>query len=80
MSSRPVPDRVMVMLSNYVRNLEPSQEKLFKTKFNYRIWRKICKNAGLLDLKFHDLRKYADTIIMPSRFAFSYFSAIIMAF
>jgi len=33
------------------------QEKLFKTKFNYRKWRKICMDAGLTDLKFHDMRK-----------------------
>ena len=57
MSSRPVPDHVMAMLSNYVRGLDANQEKLFKTKFSYRIWRKICKNVGLADLKFHDLRK-----------------------
>jgi len=35
----------------------PRSEKLFNSKFNHRIWRKICKNAGLNDLKFHDLRK-----------------------
>ena len=38
-------------------NLDIGQETLFKTKFNYRKWRKICKKAGLVDLKFHDLRK-----------------------
>ena len=30
---------------------------MFRTKFGYRKWRKICKVAGLADLKFHDLRK-----------------------
>ena len=47
----------MTELSKYVCGLEIGQEKLFKTKFPYRKWRKICKEAGLLELKFHDLRK-----------------------
>jgi integrase len=37
--------------------LDVGQEKLFKTKFNYRKWRGICKKAELDDLKFYDLRK-----------------------
>ena len=37
--------------------MDVGEDKLFKTKFNYRKWRKICKEAGLPDLKFHDLRK-----------------------
>jgi integrase len=57
MASRPVPEEVMSELSQYVCNLEVGQEKLFRTKFNHRKWRKICKKAGLPDLKFHDLRK-----------------------
>jgi integrase len=47
----------MAELSKFVCSLNVGQEKLFKTKFNYRTWRKICKKAGLVDLKFHDLRK-----------------------
>jgi hypothetical protein len=43
------------------------QEKLFDDNFSHRHWKKICKDAGLTDLKFHDLRKYADTPIMPSK-------------
>ncbi len=57
MASRPVSAEIMVSLSKYVCSLDVGQEKLFNTKFNYRKWRKICKNAGLADLKFHDLRK-----------------------
>jgi integrase len=57
MASRPVSAEVMVELSKFVCSLDVGQEKLFKTKFNYRKWRKICKKAGLTDLKFHDLRK-----------------------
>ncbi|MHC4211915.1 MAG: tyrosine-type recombinase/integrase [Planctomycetota bacterium] len=57
MASRPVSAEVMAELSEYVCSVDVGQEKLFKTKFNYRKWRKLCKKAGLLDLKFHDLRK-----------------------
>jgi integrase len=57
MASRPVSVEVMTELSKYVCCLGVDQEKLFKTKFNYRKWRRICKKAGLDDLKFHDLRK-----------------------
>ncbi len=57
MGSRPVSVEVMAELSNYVCSLDVGQEKLFRTKFNHRKWRRICKDAGLADLKFHDLRK-----------------------
>ncbi|MFH1614613.1 MAG: site-specific integrase [Planctomycetota bacterium] len=57
MSSRPVSEKVMTELSKYVRSLDVEQKKLFRTKFNYRQWRKICKVADLADLKFHDLRR-----------------------
>ena len=57
MASRPVSSEVMAELSKYVCILDVGQEKIFNTKFNYRKWRRICKKAGLDDLKFHDLRK-----------------------
>ena len=60
MASRPVSAEVMAELSKYVCGLDVGQEKLFRTKFNHRKWRKICKGAGLTELKFHDLRKYAE--------------------
>jgi len=36
---------------------------LFKDKFNARQWTKICKDASLIDLKFHDLRKTFGSIL-----------------
>ena len=57
MASRPVSAGIMSELSKYVCGLDVGQEKLFQTKFNHRKWRKICQDAGLADLKFHDLRK-----------------------
>ncbi len=57
MDSRPVSAEIMIELSKYVYALDVSQEKLFTTIFNHRIWRRVCKKAGLADLKFHDLRK-----------------------
>ena len=57
MASRPVSPEVMAELSKYICSLDVGQEKLFRTKFNHRKWRKICKDAGLPDLKFHDLRR-----------------------
>ena len=67
MASRPVSAEVMAELSKYVCSLDVGQEKIFITKFNYRKWRKVCRKARLADLKFHDLRKHADTFIMPSK-------------
>ena len=57
MASRPVSAEIMAELSKYVCGLDVGQEKLFNTKFSHRKWRKVCKEAGLANLKFHDLRK-----------------------
>jgi len=57
MDSRPVSAEIMAELSKYVCGLAVGQEKLFNTKFSHRKWRKVCKEAGLANLKFHDLRK-----------------------
>jgi hypothetical protein len=56
MASRPVSAEVMEELYKYVCSLDISQEELFKVKFNHRSWRKVCREAELPDLKFHDLR------------------------
>jgi integrase len=57
MGSRPVPESIMKTLKVYMNSLSSDQEKLFIKKFNHRQWRKICIAAGLVDLKFHDLRR-----------------------
>ena len=57
MGSRPVPASVMAELTKYVSELDTEQGKLFNDNFSYKHWRKICPEAGLTDLKFHDLRK-----------------------
>jgi integrase len=53
----PVPVPIMAELSQFLSRSGPGQERLFKDKFNARQWNKTCKDAGLNDLKFHDLRK-----------------------
>jgi len=57
MGSRPVPAAVMMELKEYVNGLNCEQEELFNDNFSHKRWRKICQEAGLVDLKFHDLRK-----------------------
>jgi integrase len=57
MASRPVSAAVMTELSKYVSCMDVGQENLFNNNFSHKRWKKICKTAGLGDLKFHDLRK-----------------------
>jgi len=57
MGSRPVSAPVMTEISKYVTELDVGQERLFINNFSHKRWRKICEEAGLADLKFHDLRK-----------------------
>ena len=57
MGSRPVSASVMKELSKFISLLTSDQEKIFVDNFSHKRWRKICKKAGLTDLKFHDLRK-----------------------
>jgi integrase len=57
MTSRPVSVEVMTELRKYVYGLKINQQKLFNDNFCHKRWKKICKDAELGDLKFHDLRK-----------------------
>ncbi len=63
MGSRPVSASVMKELSKYISGLDIGQEKLFNDNFSHKRWRKICQEAGLSDLKFHDLRKTFGSIL-----------------
>jgi len=71
MASRPVSSHIIKELKFYVDSLPQGQELLFRDVFSYKKWNIICKKIQLPGLKFHDLRNYADTPIMPSRFIFS---------
>ena len=71
MGSRPVPLLIIEELNKYISGLDISQEEIFTDNFSQKKWNKIRAKAGLGDLKFHDLRRYADTIIMPSKLVFS---------
>jgi len=57
MGSRPVPFPIIAELKKYVSGLDPEQEKIFNRRFNQNRWAKIREKVGLVDLKFHDLRK-----------------------
>jgi integrase len=67
MAERPVPEQIVTELSNYVATLSDGQQLLFTKRFPEKRWNKIRGKLGLPDLKFHDLRKHADTPIMPSK-------------
>jgi integrase len=57
MGARPVPAVVMAELKKCLNSSNSEQERLFNDNFSHKRWKKICKDAGLSDLKFHDLRK-----------------------
>lgn len=57
MAERPVPEQIITELSNHVATLPEGQELLFADRFSPKKWEKLRCQAGLPDLKFHDLRK-----------------------
>ena len=57
MGSRPVPPSVMMEVRKFVNGSNSEGKRLFSDKFSHKRWKSICKDAGLSDLKFHDLRK-----------------------
>ncbi len=57
MGSRPVAAEVMAELKKFLIAANSQHTKLFNDNFSHKKWKKICKDAGLADLKFHDLRK-----------------------
>jgi len=63
MGARPVPAVIILELKKYINSSNSDQQKLFNDNFNYKRWKKICKKAGLHDLKFHDLRKTFGSIL-----------------
>jgi len=67
MGSRPVPIPIMAELKKHVSGLDAEKENIFNDNFSRYRWNKIRHKLKLDDFKFHDLRKYADTPIMPSK-------------
>jgi integrase len=57
MPERPVPEKIMTEVSNYVATLPDGQERLFTDRFSPKKWERTRKAVKLPDLKFHDLRK-----------------------
>ena len=63
MGSPPVPIPIMAELKKYVSNLDTKQEKIFTHPFNQYRWPQIREKLGLLDFKFHDLRKTFSSVL-----------------
>jgi len=57
MGSRPVSASVIKEISKFISQLASDRGKIFSDNFSHKKWKKICKDTGLADLKFHDLRK-----------------------
>ncbi|OHB55303.1 MAG: hypothetical protein A2Y12_00610 [Planctomycetes bacterium GWF2_42_9] len=63
LGSRPVPHSVIIEVRKFVDEYNSGCEKLFRDKFSPRKWKRICRDASLLDLKFHDLRKTFGSVL-----------------
>lgn len=64
--SRSVPVPIMAELKKYVSGLPPEQDKIFKRGFNKSRWDKVRQKVGLIDFKFHDLRKTFGSVLAQS--------------
>jgi len=51
------PVKVLAELKKFLKATNSGEAKLFNHNFSHKRWKKICEDAGLADLKFHDLRK-----------------------
>jgi integrase len=63
MGVRPVPAVIITELKKCLDGLNSGQVKLFNDNFSHKRWRKICEDAGVPDLRFHDLRKTFGSIL-----------------
>ena len=63
MGSRPVPVPIMNEIKKYVAGLDPKQDKLFVDCFKQYRWNQLRKKLGLVDFKFHDLRKTFGSVL-----------------
>ena len=63
MGSRPVPLLIMEELNKHISRFDVGQGNIFTDNFSYKKWVKIREKAGLVDLKFHDLRKTFGSIL-----------------
>lgn len=57
MAERPIPEKIMTELSDYVATLPDGREKLLIDRFSPKRWERIRKAIGSADLRFHDLRR-----------------------
>ncbi|MHC4337150.1 MAG: tyrosine-type recombinase/integrase, partial [Planctomycetota bacterium] len=62
----PLSASVIKQFSKYISELDAEQEKIFNDNFSHKRWRKICKAADLVDLKFHGLRKTFGSLLAQS--------------
>lgn len=63
MGERPIPEKVMTEISNYLAALPEGAETLWQDTHTHKRWKEIRSRAGLPELKFHDLRKtFASTL------------------
>ncbi len=63
MGARPVPAAIMTELRKCLNGSASGQLKSLNDDFRHKRWRKICEDAGVPDLRFHDLRKTFGSIV-----------------